>query len=336
MTPRDRVINTVFHQASAPIPSLLTIPEDVYAVRREECDELRVRFASDLEFVDHRYHFTGEMAPDALFMTDAWGCFWLREPGGEFRVEADAAPLADVRELAGVVIPENPVTRKMLDKVTARCDRNPRFVVVQSAIRPLSRLQALLGRDQVLEAIRRDAPELRHFLKRLHAHYLEQLQVWCATDADAVCLGDDWADEDGLFSPAGAWTELFQPMMAEYCEILRAHDKFAYFTSPGDIQELVPHLIAAGVDVVRYDGLAVSTENLAYYYGGKMAFHVVLDVGVRAGEGINEISRRILSMRRALGEQGGMIAECRMSADAPLRNVSGAMLNFRRRMPLEM
>lgn len=336
MTPRDRVINTVFHQASAPIPTLLTIPEGVYAARREECDELRVRFASDLEFLDHRYPFSAEVQRDALFVTDAWGCFWLREPGGEFRAESDAAPLSDVRELEGVDIPVNPVTRKMQDKVTARCDRNPRFVVVQSGVRPLGRLQALLGREQVLEAIRRNSPELRHFLKRLHTHYLEQLRAWCATDADAVCLGDDWADADGLFFPADAWTELFLPMMAEYCEILKENDKFAYFTSAGDIQELIPHLIAAGVDAVRYDGLAASTENLAYYYGGKMAFHVMLDVGVRAGEGVDEISRRILSMRRALGERGGMIAECRMSAEAPLRNVSGAMLNFRRRMPVEM
>ncbi len=335
MTPRDRVINTVFHRVSTPIPTLLSIPQDVYAARREECDELRTRFASDLDFLDHRFSLKSAADENALFFTDAWGCFWQKEAGGEWLAETDAPPLSNVRELDAVALPEMPVTKKMAEKVTARCDGNPRFTVVQTAIRPFRRLQALLGREQALAAIHQDTPALRRFLKRLHVYYLEQLRMWCATDADAVCLGDDWADEEGLLFPADAWTELFLPMTAEYCEMLRENDKFAYFTGAGNIQHLVPHLIVAGVDVVRYDSRAMSAENLAYYHGGKVAFHVMLDTELTVDGNVKEISDRVMAIRRCLGEMGGMIAECRMAAGAPLRNVSGAMLNFRRRMPVE-
>jgi len=121
--------------------------------------------------------------------------------------------------------------------------------------------------------------------------------------------------------------------MWDYAELLHKNDKFAYFTSSGDILAYLPAVIAAGVDVVRVRDSQANTQRAVSAYGSQVAFHVILDDflnGILAPEAISE---RILAIRRATGENIGMIAECRVGAETPMRNVSGAMLNWRRRMP---
>lgn len=334
MTSRDRVINTVFHKASAQIPTLLTIPPEVYQFRREECDELRVRFASDLEFLDYR--FSGEKAAAASdsFFTDAWGCFWKKTPGG-FSPEESFSLLDGIHDLKSLSPPKTPVFSSEIENIAESCENNSRFLILQSGIHPFRRLLALLGREETLSAIRQKSPELRTFLKRLHEYYINQLRQWCTAPVDAVCIGDDWADESGLFFPADIWEDLFLPMIAEYGEILKSHDKFVYFTSAGNIQQLMPSLITAGVDVVRYNDSAVNTSRLAAAYSGAITLHIIMDDARTERISDKEISEKILAIRRAAGESGGVIAECRMSADVPLRNISGTILNWKRRMPVE-
>ena len=298
MTPRDRVINTIYHRASAPIPTLLSIPRDVERARREECDELRRRFASEVDFLDYR--FSSLDGGEKAYVSDAWGCFWKKTPAG-FAPETDSPLLNDCGELRRLEIPEFFAGEGIKTEISEFCDRNPRFVVLQPDIRPLSRLLAILGREETLSAIVQKSSAVCGFLKRLHEAYLAELRAWCETDVDAVCIGDDWAEESGPFIPAKVWEEIFLPMMWDYAELLHKNDKFAYFTSSGDIQAYLPAVIAAGVDVVRVRDSQMNTSRAVSGYGSQTAFHVVMDDFLNEKPASEAISERILAIRRSAG-----------------------------------
>ncbi|MDO4550536.1 MAG: uroporphyrinogen decarboxylase family protein [Planctomycetia bacterium] len=335
MTPRDRVINTIYHQVSAPIPTVLNIPQKVYQIRKEECDELRCRFTCDLDFLDYRFSFSSSKTDSSLLQTDNWGCLWYKTPDGIFP-DTDSHLLNDGNELESCLIPKPSISESSIQEVTKFCDGNPRFIILQSGIRPFRRLQALLGASQAITMIEQRSAVLRHFLNRLHTYYLQQLHAWCATPVDAICIGDDWTDSTGLPFSSEIWEELFLPMYSEYSKILQENDKFTYFSTEGNIQVLLPQLISAGVDVVRCNTTFINTERLTHHHSGKITFHLILDPHFTSGSTLESISEKIMSIRYAAGDNGGIIGECSFLPEAPLRNISGAMLNWRRRMPVEI
>lgn len=339
MTSRDRVINTIFHHPTeTPLPRVLTIPSWVYSVRTEECDELRARFVNDLEILDYRY-FTSTLAPlnklEKEPNIDSWNCQWRVDARGIpcFPVQS---PIRDLRDFSRLTLPENPVTPAIQNEVAALYDETSKFMLVQTRIRPLRRMQALFGTQRTVDLFRTITPQLKDMIKRLQDYYMAQVDAWCNTPVDAVCIGDNWAEERRLIISVDRWEELFMPFYIQCCEKLRAADKIVYFTSSGCIEEILPHLITAGVDVVRYVTGAMNHETLGNLYAGKLAFHAVLNPLITSNGTWDEIQDTVLGIRSVLSPTGcGLIGECVMTPSTPQIHMSGAMNQWRREMPVE-
>jgi len=121
-------------------------------------------------------------------------------------------------------------------------------------------------------------------------------------------------------------------MLHEFCQKIRNADKFVYFTGTGNFEELIPGLIYAGVDVIRFDAEMMDAETLVQRYGQRIAFQPILKPSFIENNTEEEISAKILAWRTAFSEQK-IIAECQISPQVTMRNIACAMLNWRRRMP---
>ncbi|MDO4570063.1 MAG: uroporphyrinogen decarboxylase family protein [Planctomycetia bacterium] len=327
MTSRDRVINTLLHQSYHPIPTMLAISPHVRQGREAACAGLDVQFQNDVDFLDYR-HFPFETSRDHR---DSWGCVWSCRDGAWACLEK--TQFSDPLDIEGCRVPQPKIDENLIQHVNDLCENNKRFVVVRSAISPLRRLKALLGTDVAFEMIRKKPKELMNFLVRLHGYYLKQLDAWLQTDVDAVCFEDDWADERGLKTSYARWNEIFAPLYHDYCTRVRRSDKFVYFSSKGNFEEIIPNLIHMGVDAIRFECGAVDWSVLTQRYAGRIAFHAVLEEKTLLEETESDLSQKILSYRSFFENQGGLIAECRMPMEVSMRKIAFAMNNWRRRMP---
>jgi hypothetical protein len=150
------------------------------------------------------------------------------------------------------------------------------------------------------------------------------MEMWAASDVDGVAMMDDWGCQDSLLIAPEIWRDLFKPLYREYCEILHAGDKFAFFHSDGYIADVFPDLVEVGVDAVNSQLSLMDVERLAEQLRGRVTFwgdvdrQRVLPFGT-----LDEIRQSVRRVRRALDfGSGGLIAQCEWGLDVPMRNIA--------------
>ena len=334
MTARDRVINTLCHQICAPVPSLLTIPESVEKSRTSDCDQLRRRFQNDLDLVDYSLPtlpIQKTNSKNVSSCVDEWGCVWNRAEDDVWSLSEEPC-FGDIMELVQLRFPQNPVTAEMTENVNQVCDSNPHFVLVQTRIHPFRRLCALGGTDAACKLFQRKPRELRDIMTRFYEYYRKQLNAWCLTDADAIGIEDDLADENSGRISLKRWNEILVPMDKEFFAKIKNSDKFSFFTGTGNFEEYIPGLISAGVDCIRFDSSVMDSKLLADRYGHQVTFQPILKSQIVESETEETLTKKILAVRSAFGDSE-IILECQMPLKTPTRRVACAMLNLRRRMP---
>lgn len=311
------------------MPMLLTIPKQVECDRAEFCALLKKRFQNDLDILD--FSAPSAAADCGTSVLDEWGCLWEYTPNRGWKA-SDVPRYEDILELDGIRFPKNHVTPEMMEQVNRFCENVPRFVLVQTRVQPFRRLCALGGAEAAAALIKRKPRELRSISMRMFEYYSRQIDAWCTTDADAIGLSDDLADEMGNRMPITRWNEIFVPMLKEFCQKIRNKDKFVYFTGTGNFEEFIPGLIFAGVDAIRFDAEAMDPLLLTERYGRRITFQPILKPDFIENQTEAGLASQIMAWRGAFAESE-VIAECQMPAQVSMRKIASAMLNWRRRMP---
>ena len=161
-------------------------------------------------------------------------------------------------------------------------------------------------------------------MKRLHEHFRRELEFWAGTDVDGVVLGDDlgWSGTPRI-SPK-TWRSLFKPLYHEYCDILRARDKFVLIQSGGHIADVFDDLIEVGIDAIHAQYSQMNFETLVERHRGRVTFWG--DFGHKLNEPATtaaEIREEVLRARKALDYgAGGVIAQCSWAPATSIRNVT--------------
>jgi len=73
---------------------------------------------------------------------------------------------------------------------------------------------------------------------------------------DAVAFFDDWGTQSGLLISPRMWREFFKPRYAHQFALVHRLGLHVYFHSCGQITEIIPDLIEAGVDLLKYPSLS--------------------------------------------------------------------------------
>jgi len=338
ITSRDRVIRTLHHEPVDRAPRDLWATPAVETLRGDELSEMNFRYPSDILRPDFRYA-RGHRAMGAPYevgqYADEWGCVWQVARRGTLG-EQTHWPLADLRQLASFRPPFEILEKADFAAANRSCEATSRFVLAWSEVRPLERLRLLHGAEATLADLASGARPIRDLLAMLHDFHCRELSLWAASNVDGVVFADDWPSGQGLLLPPQVFRDVFRPLYVEYCQILRAQDKFVFFRSGGDIGAVFEDLVGSGVDAIHWPLLAMNLDWLAGRFGGRVTFWGGFDhLGVLTRGTPDDVRAAVRRMRAALDfGRGGLIAQCQWGDDTPFRNLAAALEQWLAPMPM--
>lgn len=254
---------------------------------------------------------------------DEWGSQWRTlQPGvvGEVAVPA----LADWSALGAYQLPYEVLEGLDVSLSVAHYDSSDRFVLAHSSVQPFQRVLFLRGFANLMMDLADERAELRDLLRLVHAYHVEELRRLTGVAADGIVFKDDWGSQTGLLISPRQWREWFRPLYAEYCDMIHAAGKAAFFHSDGHITAIFPDLIEIGVDAVNAQLFCMDIEGLARAHRGGITLWGEIDrQHVLAFGGPDEARAAVRRVRRAFDDgRGGLIAQCEWAKDVPTETVA--------------
>lgn len=141
------------------------------------------------------------------------------------------------------------------------------------------RYHFLRGWERSMQDIVRAPARAGELLDRLLDHYLALVDEWIARGVDGIICTDDLGGQtEPLMSPA-AYKRLFIPRVKKVFDHCHDHGVHFVMHSCGDVKELMPALVDAGLDAFQFDG--PDQTGVAWCgerFGGKVAFMNVADI----------------------------------------------------------
>ena len=291
--------------------------------------ELPSRLDNHLLRVDLSYPW--RLSPDGRVAYDWWGAGWDTCQEGYFLADA---PLSGGVSLDAYSWPD-PHEPSLLDEARSviQHDYGEHFVVPNLGFSLFERAWSLYGYTELLMDLLLQPRVVEDLLEQIVQIQVGLARRYADLGVDGGYFGDDYGAQNGmLFSPR-IWRRLFRPRLARMFAVFRERDLPVILHSDGQIQEIIPDLVAIGVTVlnpaqpeVLDHGWLKRTfgEDLAYY--GGVSTQTVLPYGTPG-----EVGRAVAQAASTLGRGGtGLVLapSHRLMADVPLENVDALLAAF--------
>jgi uroporphyrinogen decarboxylase len=325
VTGRERVIAALTFTGPDRAPRDLWALPYVSLFRKDELDAVLREWPGDIQ----RPEMTPGSGEDVVqavatvgTYTDDWGSVWqVGEPGVVGEVKRPA--LADWSAMDSFRPPWHLIRRRDVSLINRSCDDSDLFMLSDVAARPFERLQFLRGSEDLFVDLGYDTAELRRLLEMVHEYYLEDIRSWCSTRVDGIFFMDDWGSRNSLLIHPDTWRALFKPLYREYCDLIHAAGKFAFFHTDGHTEAIYGDLIEVGIDAINSQLFTMDIEGLAARYKGRVTFWGEIDrQHVMPFGSPDDVREAVLRVRRALDDgSGGVIAQCEWGKDNPRENV---------------
>jgi hypothetical protein len=254
--------------------------------------------------------------------TDEWGSVWqIAEPGIVGEVKKPA--LSDWSALGGFRPPWDLVRKRDMEAVDRSCEQSDKFMLSSVCARPFERLQFVRGTEAVFMDLAYDTQEIRNLIGIIHEFYLADVVSWSKSAVDGVFLMDDWGTNLALLIDPSMWRAVFKPLYKDYCDIIHAAGKKAFFHSDGHIEAIFGDLIEVGMDAINSQLFCMNIEELARKYKGRVTFWGEIDRQHVLPFGTpDDVRNAVRRVRQAFdGDNGGVIAQCEWGKDNSRANV---------------
>jgi uroporphyrinogen decarboxylase len=324
MTPRERVYRSLEFQESDIVPYHI---ETTHPAHRKLVDyygdsDILSKLGNHLAFVSVRKIGAWvELEPGHL--RDEWGVVWNRTVDKDIGV-VERYLLAEP-SLDGFECP--PVCSTVLsdiykDFVGQNADR---FRIISIGFSLFERAWTLRGMEAILQDML-DSPQFVHELfDALTEWNLAHVDVALQQDIDAIYFGDDWGSQNGLIMGPRLWREFIKPYIERIYERVRSAGKYVMIHSCGDVREILPDLVEAGLNVFNpFQPEVMDVFETKKRYFGKLSFNGAISVQHLLPHGTPEQvrteTRRLLD---TLGAGGGYIASPShaIPSDVPIENI---------------
>ncbi len=263
---------------------------------------------------------------------DEWGCEW---EAGEYGVigEVKHPPLADFSALDSLTPPWEILRQADWDAVNRAQKANlagaQKFMLAGTAggqfttVRPFERMQFLRGSENLYIDLGYGTSEVLRLRDMLHEFYLEEIQGWAKTDCDGVAFMDDWGSQTSLLISPAMWRELFKPLYKDYCDLIHAAGKKAFFHSDGYIFDIYEDIIEVGVDAINSQLFCMDIEEIGRRFKGWITFWGEIDrQQVLSFGSVEDVRGAVGRVRRAFDDgSGGVIAQCEWGTRNPPENI---------------
>ncbi len=284
----------------------------------------------------HSWTFEPRQTDRGLYVTDEWGCGFIKPPSTLYYNLIDS-PLKDARiedlDSYSWPDPRDPGYLDGLVEKARRLSEEGQYAVLGNFAWETWYERAWKLRD--MTRFYMDMALNREFIHALldktlslHLEFLDHVLSACGQYLDVVIQGGDLAGQKTTLMSLKDYEEFIKPRQAKAIELIRSKTKAKiFYHSCGAVSSLIPHFIDLGIDIlnpvqVRAHGMDAAT--LKANYGDRIAFwggvdsQQVLPTGSPA-----DVEAEVRHLLRAMAPGGGLVvcAVHNIQADVPPENV---------------
>jgi len=323
MTSRELVRRTLEFDKPARVPRQAWVLPWAEARYPEWIAQLRAEYPDDLVSVPQLYRtplsVVGSLYAQGPYI-DEWGCRFENIHTGIIGVVREPL-IRDWDQLDTLRVPDAALTVDT-DAVRAFCRTTERFTLAGTLVRPFERLCFIRTMEQAMVDLAEHSDGLKELLRRIHEHYLREVEVWARTSVDAIVIMDDWGMQTGLLVSPTVFRRYFLPMYADYAAIARRYGKFVFMHSDGNVIEILDDLIAVGVHAINSQIACMGVAELGRQFRGRMTFWGEIDRQDLLAFGTTaQVDAAVCEIRAELYADGGVIAQCEFGPGAIPENI---------------
>jgi hypothetical protein len=325
MTGRERV------KASLTFKKLDRVPRDLWALpyvtlfKKDDFEKMIKKYPMDISASQLSPGWSDDIVKQTATKgsyVDDWGSVWhVGEPGiiGEVKKPV----LEDWLNLKKFKPPYHLIEDRNISYINKSYEKTDNFILSDVTARPFERLQFLRGTQNLFLDIGYDVTEFRKLLKIIHEFYLADIESWCKTDVDGIFFMDDLGTNLAPLINPEVWREVFKPLYKEYCDMIHASGKFAFFHTDGNTEAIFGDFIEVGIDAINSQLFAMNIEDIAKEYKGKITFWGEIDrQNILPFGSTEDVYNAVLRIRKTLGgDKGGVIAQCEWGKNNPIENI---------------
>lgn len=323
MTSRELVRRTVEFDRPARVPRQAWVLPWAEERHPDAVARLRREFPDDIVNAPQVYRtppsIVGSRYAKGVYV-DEWGCRWDNIHGGVIGIVRE--PLVkDWADLEAFRTPDAVLTVDR-DAVNRFCRDTDRFVLANTLIRPFERLGFIRTMEQALIDLAEQRPEFVELLRRIHAHYVREVEAWAATDIDAIMIMDDWGMQTGMLAHPRIFRTYFKPMYADYAAIARRYGKYVFMHSDGNILAIMDDLIECGIQAINSQVACMGVAELGRRFKGRLTFWGEFDRQELLAFGTSDqAAAAVRDFKAHLYADGGVIAQCEFGLGANPDNI---------------
>ena len=235
-----------------------------------------------------------------------------------FKVVWDRSIDKDIGNVKGCVLPEptlagytfpDPHDPRFFANIEPEIAAKPdMFRLFQIGFSLYERAWTLRGMENLMMDFFLNPGFVNDLLDAICDYNIAQIDKALEYDIDAVYFGDDWGQQHGLIMGYEMWKEFIYPRLKRMYGHVRSAGKYVFIHSCGDVDELFPDLIEAGLNCFNpFQPEVMDIYDILPRYRGRLAFHGGLSMQRTLPFGTKEDviseSERLLE----LGRDGGYI-----------------------------
>ncbi len=245
----------------------------------EAYEKLRAHFGQD--------HVEAALQNHLLGLGNGIGFF---EPAGPdcvrdvFGVVWDRSADKDIGIVKGCILPEptlegytlpNPLDHRFFADIPQRlAAQGDSFRVFSIGFSLYERAWTLRGMENLMMDFLEQPQFVSDLLNAITDYNCAQVKKALEFDIDAVYFGDDWGQQHGLQMGYALWKEFIYPCLQRMYGLVRAAGKYVFIHSCGDVDELFPDLITAGLNCFNpFQPEVMDVLSLMRQYRGQLSFH---------------------------------------------------------------
>ncbi|MBI4558563.1 MAG: hypothetical protein HY706_13350 [Candidatus Hydrogenedentes bacterium] len=273
MTNRERVIASLEHRQPDKTPYCVhfTIPARAKMVEYYADPDFESKLGNCFAMLScHPRKAWQEVGPNRV--QDHFGVVWDRSVDKDIGIVANRAVTPENVESFAFPDPDNPSIWESFESAMEAEDDS--FVIAQLGFSLFERAWALAGMETVLAAMMEDPPFVNRLLDRILDYNLQIIERARAYDIDGMMFGDDWGSQRGLIMGQGLWREYILPRVRQMYAAVKRRGKQVFIHCCGNVGELFPDLIDAGVDAFNpFQPEVMDVYEVKAQYGDRLSFY---------------------------------------------------------------
>lgn len=192
----------------------------------------------------------------------------------------------------------------------------------------------LLGTEKIFVdlAIRREIIQaVFGKIRKFYLAYLERILSAARGKIDIVLTGDDFGAQNGLLISPEMWRASIMPGFKEYIGLIKYHNVVAMHHTCGSVVDIIPDMIACGLDVlqsIQPEAKGMALADLRKKFGNMLCFQGGISVQKTMPSGTpDEIRQEVKHIADLVKSDGGYIfcTSHNIQADTPVENITALM-----------